>query len=158
MSISLDGPEPVHDAIRRRKGSYARAVDGIRLISGMPNAPRVSVYCTITERNVGSLQEFLDGLRDLRLHRVGLIHNNFITEELAASHNRLHAGMLRATPSNVSDADPTKIDIEALSSRLSAITTGRHPFPVVIQPHPDDDRGAGNLLSAAGTVRRPPLQ
>ncbi len=134
LAISLDGPAPIHDAIRRRKGSYARAVEGIEGLSAMPGAPPVSIYCTITERNIGWLRSFLDGLKGLGLKRVGLIHNNFITEELAALHNGAYAGLLGATASNVFEASPTEIDVEVLSAELTEIAAGSYPFPVLIQP------------------------
>ncbi len=134
LAISLDGPSAVHDEIRRRKGSYARAVEGIRILSALPGAPPVSIYCTITELNVGFLRDFLDGVSGLTLRRVGLIHNNFVTEELAALHNRSYGGMLSATASNTFAAAPTQIDIDTLSAELTEIAATRYPFPVVIQP------------------------
>jgi MoaA/NifB/PqqE/SkfB family radical SAM enzyme len=134
LAISLDGPPEVHDAIRRRNGSYARAVEGIRMLQELEGAPPVSVYCTLTERNVGSLVDFLEGLGGLRLRRVGLIHNNFVTAELAALHNRTFGEAFGATASNVFEADPTAIDIEVLSAELTEIAARSFPFPVVVQP------------------------
>ena len=55
LAVSLDGPEEVHDRIRRHPGSYARAVEGIEALAAKPGAPDIGVYCTITELNVGSL-------------------------------------------------------------------------------------------------------
>jgi MoaA/NifB/PqqE/SkfB family radical SAM enzyme len=141
LAISVDGPAEVHDAIRRRKGSYARAVEGIRTFTAQPGAAPVAVYCTITERNVGRLRDFLDGVADLKLRRVGLIHNNFVTPELAALHNHTFGERFLATASNVFEADPTAIDIEALSIELTRIAATRYPFPVMIQPNVTDADG-----------------
>lgn len=134
LAISLDGPEAVHDAIRRHKGSYRRAIEGISAITALPGAPAVSVYCTITDLNVGSLHSCVEGLRGLRLRRVGLIHNNFVTEDLAAVHNRTYGAILAVTPSNVFETDPTRIDIETLSDELSRIAATDYPFEVATQP------------------------
>ncbi len=135
LSVSLDGPEAVHDRIRRRVGSFARAVEGIETVAAMADAPNIAVFCTITEWNVGSLRQFLRDMSRLPLKRVGLMHNNFVTNEQAQNHNLMFDGQLHATPSNVFESDPTKIDLELLSAELREIEKSKYPFPVTIQPH-----------------------
>jgi Fe-coproporphyrin III synthase len=134
LSVSLDGPDQLHDQIRRHAGSYARAIAGIKAIAAMPGAPPISIFCTITEWNVGALVDFLDGLRELPVRRVGLIHNNFITQDQADIHNERHGEFLHATASNVFQSDPSKIDISALSDELTRIKAATYPFLVSIQP------------------------
>ncbi|HEX4320916.1 MAG TPA: radical SAM protein [Acidobacteriaceae bacterium] len=134
LAVSLDGPGPIHDAIRRHNGSYASAIEGIKAVLAMADPPAVSVFCTITEKNIGALGEFLDGLRGLRLKRVGFIHNNFITAAQAEHHNLIFDGLFRTTASNVFLVDPTKIDIERLSVELTEIMATDYPFPVSVQP------------------------
>jgi len=135
LAVSLDGPETIHDSIRRHKGSFARAVQGIEMVAAQNPSPEISVYCTITQWNVGSLRSFLADMRHLPLKRVGLIHNNFVTPGQAEEHNRLHGETLPATPSNVFEADPGAIDLDLLSQELSEIAASRYPFAVKIQPH-----------------------
>jgi MoaA/NifB/PqqE/SkfB family radical SAM enzyme len=134
LAVSLDGPEAVHDRIRRHPGSYARAVEGIEALAGLPGAPEISVYCTITELNVGWLRPFLAEMSRLPLKRVGLLHNNFVTEDQAEGHNALYGGPLHATASNVFLTDPARIDLEALSEELQAIERTAYPFTTLIQP------------------------
>jgi Fe-coproporphyrin III synthase len=134
LSVSLDGPEAIHDRIRRHAGSFARAVEGIKAVAAMPGAPNIAVFCTITEWNVGSLEQFLSDMSALPLKRVGLMHNNFVTGEQAQNHNLVFDGDLHATPSNVFESDPTKIDLERLSAELTQIKRSKYPFPVTIQP------------------------
>lgn len=135
LQVSLDGPESVHDRIRRRVGSYARAVSGIEAVAAKAPAVQISVFCTITEWNVGSLRQFLRDMSLLPLKHVGLVHNNFVTEAEAQSHNSLYDGDLHATSSNVFEADPARIDLELLSAELGEIAQSEYPFPVAIQPH-----------------------
>jgi len=135
VSVSIDGPELVHDRIRRRSGSYARAIAGIEALASKPGAPDIAVFCTITEWNVGSLRQFLRHMRALPLKRVGLLHNNFITSDQASTHNTKFDGGLHATASNVFLTDPTKIDVRLLSEELQEIEQAEYPFPVQIQPH-----------------------
>ena len=135
LQVSLDGPEAIHDRIRRRTGSYARAVAGIEAVSAASKDVSISVYCTITEWNAGSLRQFLRDMGRLPLKRVGLIHNNFITASQAQSHNLIYGGALPVTSSNVFETDPTKIDLDELSAELTEITQSVYPFPVTIQPN-----------------------
>lgn len=144
LSVSLDGPEAVHDRIRRRVGSFARAVEGIEAVAAAPGAPEIAVFCTITEWNVGTLRQFLHDMSGLPLKRVGLIHNNFVTRAQAEGHNLHYDGDLHATASNVFEADPAKIDVELLSAELSEIAETEYPFPIVIQPH---RTGVGELTT-----------
>jgi len=134
LAVSLDGPEAVHDAIRRHPGSYARAIEGIEALAAKPGAPDISVYCTITELNVGSLRPFLREMSRLPLKRVGLLHNNFVTADQAEAHNALYSGSLHATASNVFLTDPARIDLKLLAEELQEIERTDYPFSVLIQP------------------------
>ncbi|HEY6455997.1 MAG TPA: radical SAM protein [Steroidobacteraceae bacterium] len=135
LTVSLDGPQAVHDRIRRRDGSYARAVEGIKALAALPDAPAIAVFCAITEWNAGSLVSFLREMSALPLERAGLMHNNFVTREQAQHHNTLYGDSWHATPSNVFETGPTRIDLELLSTELREIESTRYPFPVVINPH-----------------------
>lgn len=136
LAVSLDGPGPVHDSIRRHPGCYARAVAGIEALAAKPGAPDISVYCTISELNVGSLRPFLQEMSRLPLKRVGILHNNFVSADQAEGHNILYGdGPLRATASNVFLSDPSKIDLDLLSVELGEIERTAYPFPVFVQPH-----------------------
>ena len=135
LSVSLDGPAEVHDRIRRHVGSFAQAVAGIEAVLATANPPDISVFCTITEWNVGALEGFLREMSRLKLKRVGLLHNNFITADQAAQHNGSYGETLRVTPSNVFLSDPTAIDLVALSAELGRIAGSTYPFPVSIHPH-----------------------
>ena len=97
-------------------------------------APEISVYCTITEWNVGSLRPFLNDMANLKLKRVGFIHNNFVTQTQADAHNQIYQGTFRATASNVFQSDLEKIDLPMLADELGEISRSAYPFAVAIQP------------------------
>lgn len=134
VSVSLDGPEEIHDRIRRKIGSFARAVEGIATLAACPDPPKIGVYCTISEFNVGSLRRFLQDMRDLPLCEVGLLHNNFVTATQAQDHNNDFGDVLHATSSNVFETSPDRIDLAALSEELLEISASRYPFKVRISP------------------------
>jgi Fe-coproporphyrin III synthase len=135
VSVSLDGPEETHDRIRRKTGSFARAVEGIDALASLPGAPKIGVYCAISEYNVGSLRQFLHDIRDLPLQEVGLLHTNFITAQQAEDHNRDFGDSLHATSSNVFEIDPARVDLAQLSEELLEISASRYKFNVRISPN-----------------------
>jgi MoaA/NifB/PqqE/SkfB family radical SAM enzyme len=62
INVSLDGPEEIHDAVRRKATSFRRAVDGIRAVRAArekagSKRPLVTINCTVTPRNQGALLE-----------------------------------------------------------------------------------------------------
>ena len=134
LFVSLDGPATLHDQIRRHHGSFARAVEGIRAVAAMPNAPKISVFCTISEYNVGHLKTFLTDISDLPLKQVGLIHNNFVTPAMASEHNALYGAIYPATASNAFESNPTSIDVTRLADELTNIKATTWPFKVSMQP------------------------
>lgn len=134
LFVSLDGSAALHDRIRRHVGSFARAVEGIRAVAALEGAPEISVFCTISEYNVGHLKTFLADISDLPLKQVGLIHNNFVTPAQANEHNMLYGAAYPATASNSFESDPTTIDIARLADELADIKGTTWPFSVTIQP------------------------
>lgn len=66
VAVSLDGLEAQHDELRAQPGSYARAVQGIRAMrdAGL----RVQVTSVIHKKNIGSLEEMLDGYARLGVY------------------------------------------------------------------------------------------
>ena len=134
LFVSLDGTTAVHDRIRRHPGSFARAVEGIRSVADLADAPEISVFFTISEFNVGHLKAFLDAMASLPLKQVGLIHNNFVTPTQADGHNALYGGSYPATASNTFESDPSTIDIARLADELAQVRMAAWPFELTIQP------------------------
>lgn len=66
------------------------------------------------------------------------MHNNFVTEAQANTHNFLYGGDFHATASSVFETNPQHIDLDVLSIELSEIVRTKYPFDVTIQPHRTD--------------------
>ncbi len=64
IHISIDGPEEIHDDIRRVKGAHRKAIEGIiflrekRDLMGKKK-PHITINCTITNENYKSLKEMV---------------------------------------------------------------------------------------------------
>ncbi len=78
VTVSLDGPPGLHDALRGRRGSYARAVETWRGLSAIPGV-EVRAGTTVRPANVGALQDLRDALRrDLPCFEDRLWHLNLV--------------------------------------------------------------------------------
>lgn len=78
VTVSLDGPPDVHDALRGRRGSYARAVETWRGLSAIPGV-EVRAGTTVRPANVGTLHDLRDALRrDLPGFEDRLWHLNLV--------------------------------------------------------------------------------
>jgi len=133
LFISLDGPEEIHNEIRGHKSSYQRAIEGIELIVSQSAIP-VSVFCVITEWNIGYLKKFLDELKQLPLQQVGFLHSNFTTNQMVELHNQRFGSAFFATPSNIDEVDFTNYNLDELSAELNEILSMKYPFEVSLHP------------------------
>ncbi len=135
LSISLDGPAEVHNAIRGNKKSFEKAREGIEKIVRHPGRrPRVSVFCTVTEWNQDRLAEMVELFVDLPLQTLGFMHLNFTTDAMADAHNRAWGHRYPATASNMEGIDLDAIDLEALQAEVARVRRVDAPFPVTFSP------------------------
>ncbi|MEL7146635.1 MAG: radical SAM protein [Bacteroidota bacterium] len=134
LFVSLDGPETIHNYIRGHKNSYGRALDGIQEIISLKPGIKVSVFCVITEWNIGHLGEFLEALRHLPLQQVGLMHTSFVTRDLADAHNQILHADYSATYSNTDEIDLSKMDLDTLAKEVLEIKNSEYPFKVTFSP------------------------
>ena len=138
LYISLDGLEETHNYIRGNKRSFQKAIEGIEYISSLKNAPEISVYCVITEWNYMELEAFVSYFDKLPIKHLGFMHQNFITEQLAESHNALYGNTYRATHSNIEETDFSKIDLKQLQEEVLKIKSNKYSFTPSFSPDIDN--------------------
>jgi MoaA/NifB/PqqE/SkfB family radical SAM enzyme len=115
ITVSIDGPEDVHDRIRGVTGSYRRAVDGVREVASLREGtlPLLAVNCTISPWNAGHLVETARALQDVPLDSLTFQHLTF----------------------GDSDADLAQaIDVVRLREELDEIGTLSSEFPINVFP------------------------
>lgn len=86
VSVSIDGPEEIHDAIRGVPGTYARAVDGVKRVmelrAGSGTAkPVINVIFTITPSNYKHLSQVVTEMESLGVDKLRVGHLNFLTQQ-----------------------------------------------------------------------------
>lgn len=132
--ISLDGPQDIHNYIRGHKSSFQKAVQGIETLLKYPKRPKISIFCVVTEWNIGKLLEFVEYFKDYPLERIGFMHTNFTSESTAQNHNDKFGSVYPATASNMTEINIDKMDLDLLWEEIKAIKSKKWPFPVLFSP------------------------
>jgi MoaA/NifB/PqqE/SkfB family radical SAM enzyme len=91
VSVSIDGLEATHDAIRRVDGTWARAVGGIQKLLSLRSGaggsiPRVTVIFTITGRNCMEIEEMAAAMTELGVDNFRIGHLNFLRPDDFVTH------------------------------------------------------------------------
>ena len=121
INISLDGPPEIHNFIRGHKSSFQRAIEGIEALLEHEQRPQISVYCVITEWNIGHLEKFVSIFQQYPLENLGFMHTNFTSAEMAEDHNTRYGNLYPATPSNMEEINIEKMDLPLLWKEIQAI-------------------------------------
>jgi len=134
LFVSLDGPQEIHNEIRGHKSSFQRAIEGIEAVWAENAGIAISVFCVITEWNIGYLKEFADFFSRYPLTRLGFMHTNFTPQSIADSHNALWLDHYSATASNMAEINIGNMDLDKLWDEIQLLKSTQYPFPVSFSP------------------------
>jgi radical SAM protein with 4Fe4S-binding SPASM domain len=92
VSVSLDGPPEVHDAIRGVKGAYGKLAAGAAALVAARRkchspTPILGLNCTISKGNLDFLPEVVSQAIELQADTLQLQHTMFNSPEKVARHN-----------------------------------------------------------------------
>jgi len=132
--ISLDGPEEIHNQIRGHKSSFQKAVEGIEELLHNNPRPDISIFCVITEWNIGHLKKFVDYFKNYPIRLLGLMHTNFTPDFIVKNHNILYGEKYPATISNIEQIEISKMNLGILFDEIIEIKKTKYPFDVTFSP------------------------
>jgi len=132
--ISLDGPPEIHNKIRGNSKSFEKAFEGIEKLLIKECRPEISLFCVITEWNIGFLFEFVEIFKEMPLKRIGFMHTNFTGWLTAQNHNKLFGNDYPATASNMDEINIGEMNLDLLSEEINKIENTFYKFPVVFSP------------------------
>lgn len=138
LYISLDGPEKIHNYIRGHKSSFQKAVQGIDALLEYPNRPKISIFCVITEWNIGQLLEFVEYFKDYPLEQIGFMHTNYTPSSIADIHNQKFAATYPATASNMEEINIDNMDLDRLWEEIKEIKSKKWKFKISFSPEVKD--------------------
>jgi MoaA/NifB/PqqE/SkfB family radical SAM enzyme len=78
--VSLDGPQPIHDAIRNVPRAYERLADGVAAIRAADSAVHVTARCTVQRANYHALRETVAAARAIGLERISFLAADVSTD------------------------------------------------------------------------------
>jgi len=90
INISIDGPAPVHDRIRRKKGSHQAAMNSVKLLRSRIPAGKVQINTMIMPENIELMDSHILSLDNIEIKKVELIFpGSYVKQELARSEHIL---------------------------------------------------------------------
>ena len=132
--ISLDGPEEIHNQIRGHKSSFQKAIEGIEELLKKSSRPNISIFCVITEWNIGYLKEFADYFTKYPIKQLGFMHTNFTPDFIVKNHNQIYDDKYPATISNTEQIEISKMNLKILMAEIMEIKRSNYPFEVTFSP------------------------
>lgn len=99
VTISIDGPEEVHDQVRRVPGAFRRTLKGIERLEQVKREkgsgyPTVKVNCVVLPENVAILEDTVEAVRRLGVSEMNFQHPIWDTAEKVERHNRAFASVM----------------------------------------------------------------
>ena len=137
--ISLDGPEEIHNQIRGHKSSFQKAIEGIDELLKHSQRPNISIFCVITEWNIGHLKEFADYFKKFPLKQLGFMHTNFTPDFIGSNHNKIYGDKYPATISNTEQIEISKMNLKILLDEITEIKKTDYSFKVTFSPEIKSD-------------------
>lgn len=134
LYISLDGPQNIHNEIRGHEKSFQKAIEGIEELWRINPSQSISVFCVITEWNIGYLKEFTDFFATYPLKQLGFMHTNFTQQHIADKHNIIWHHSYPATASNTEGINTDNFDLELLWDEIKEIKKDTYRFPITFSP------------------------
>ena len=78
--VSLDGPQPDHDAIRRVPRAYQRLLEGVQAVKALDSNFAISGRCVIQRLNFASWPEIVDAARNIGLDQISFLAADVSTD------------------------------------------------------------------------------
>lgn len=145
--VSLDGPEPVHDEIRGREGTFARLKEGLDALRAARDAagrkaPLINVSSVLFEENYERLEETLRTCESIGADSVTFHHLIFISRDIYDRHCAAFGSKFDVEHSDwegfVVDALPA-IDTDRLIENLRQVKAIDSPVAVSVYPNLTDE-------------------
>jgi MoaA/NifB/PqqE/SkfB family radical SAM enzyme len=139
--VSIDGPPEIHNDIRGVKDSFQKSVAGILAVDEWKRRlgrefPKMGINYAFSNYNFHCLERFMDAVHALPVDQITFSHMNYVTAGMAEVHNARFGHLYPTTVSSVSNADPTKVDVNVFWDQINRVKT-RYPGRAMFGPDLD---------------------
>jgi MoaA/NifB/PqqE/SkfB family radical SAM enzyme len=124
ISVSVDGPQELHDVARGLKGTFERTTAGLKRLQDAARrkgAPlRVSINTTVAHESLEALDRMVDVAEELGVDAIGLNHLMFSTPEEVAETVRIIGAPDASVIATFVTPDPG-LDVERVRAQVHAL-------------------------------------
>lgn len=141
VNVSIDGREEIHDLIRGARGTWSKAIEGVRLLDEYKRKrgvakPNVVLRYTITRENFDLIEETLDDLRNVPFQHMVVQHLVYTDDSIFNAHCDI---VEQKTGHKIwrNDAHPQlyrEISARRIVEQIRAIQGRSYPFSVSTNP------------------------
>jgi MoaA/NifB/PqqE/SkfB family radical SAM enzyme len=142
VTVSIDGPAPIHEDVRGVKGAFEKAMRGIRALDALKRSrrrekPVVSVVCTISQFNHAHLVDLAEALKDEPISLLAFQHLTFIDPTTYEQHAREVSSLLHTTSESCKGfvTPEHNLDPQVLIAQIHRLSQNSYPFPVLFRPN-----------------------
>ncbi len=122
------------------KTHFRKAIEGIEELLLQKDHPDISIFCVITEWNIGYLKEFVDYFNKYPIKQLGFMHTNFTPDFIVSNHNKIYGNKYPATISNTEQIEISKMNLDILLNEIVEIKRTNYPFEVTFSPEINDEK------------------
>ena len=141
--FSLDGPEEIHDKIRRVPNTFNRTINGFKKLKALKEQkktkrPLVNINTTINELNYKYLEEIIEIARDIGAKMITFHHLLFLKTEIVENFIKFFQKKFGETPYDwlgFGRKTPPEINVNLLISEIEEIKKKNYDIEVSFFPN-----------------------
>lgn len=143
ITISLDGIGEMHDTIRGVKGTFDKAIDGLKKINIRKKKcgqdwPVVNITYTISNYNYRHMRKFIQWFheQDMGIESITFSHLWFKDKAIVNEHNKRYGDLFSVKQENLIGLNISEIDMDFVYDELRSIqkTCAKSPFSILEHP------------------------
>jgi MoaA/NifB/PqqE/SkfB family radical SAM enzyme len=141
LSLSLDGPEKIHNTARGADNAFQMAICGIELVNEYKKkknkkTPIIEIGCTISDQNYAHLEEVADIVESLNVRALIFLHLFFLKDNVFKRQETLFQEFFQTESVLWSGYryNPQLLDVDELVRKLKEIKNNQRKFEVIIYP------------------------
>lgn len=141
LILSIDGPEEIHDRIRGTKGTFRKAVEGLKMMKSVRyerklKTPVLSVLLTISKWNYHIIDQVPDIFNDWELDMLGINFSFFTNEEHGEKSIKIKQKEFGIESDDWKGLliDVAEIDTKILAEKYASVLSAKKKFLLYTMP------------------------
>jgi len=143
ITVSLDGIGEIHDKIRGVRGTFDKAIAGLKEVAEkkkecVKDWPSVNITYTISNFNYRHMREFVQWFQkhDMDIESINFSHLWFKDDAIVREHNTKYGDLFSVKQENIMGLDISEIDMDFVYNELQTIRKLYAKSPFSIFEHP----------------------